>query len=137
MRVKPATPNARPGQLPPLGPLSRLAEYGTYAAVATAVATAVPIAQRRCAPSSSIYLVNPSFSAKKLSGSTRIAAPCGQAYTHAGSLRSRLRSQVVAFSRTTAFFRPGCVSSATETVNECRLMLPYGQFLAHSPQPMH
>src|SRR5437867_8542018 len=130
MRAKPTTPNVRPGQLPPLGPLSRPVAYGTYAAVAITAASAVPISQRRCAPSSSIYRLSPSFSAKKLSGSTRMAAPCGQAYTQAGSLRSRLRSQVVAFSRTTAFLRPGCISSGTETVDECRLMLPYGQALS-------
>src|SRR6266404_7773964 len=79
----------------------------------------------------------PTKSRKKTLGSTRCAASCGQAYTQLGSACSVHRSQDVAFFFTTAICRPGACGSSCITSNECILMLPYGQFRAHSPQPMH
>ena len=32
---------------------------------------------------------------------------------------------------------PGCAGSSSSTGNGCILILPYGQFVAHRPQPMH
>src|SRR5271170_1182065 len=70
-------------------------------------------------------------------GSTRCAASCGQAYTQLGSARSVHKSQEVAFCFTTAISRPAFIGSFSSTVNGCILMLPYGQFFAHKPHPMH
>src|SRR5262249_31727419 len=72
--------------------------------------------------------------AKNSRGSTRMAAPCGQAYTQLGSLSSVHRSQPVAFSRTTAFFP---VWPSPSILNGCMLMLPYGHCSAQRPHPMH
>src|SRR5262249_8417238 len=72
--------------------------------------------------------------AKNSRGSTRMAAPCGQAYTQLGSFSSVQRSQPVAFSRTTAFLP---VWPSAVTLKGCMLMFPYGHCSAHRPQPMH
>jgi len=41
------------------------------------------------------------------------------------------------FCRVPAIMRPGCCGSSSSTGKGCRLMFPYGQLFAHSPQPMH
>src|SRR2546426_12357441 len=79
----------------------------------------------------------PSSGAKNVRGSTRCAASCGHAYTQLGSFKCVQRSHDVAFCFTIALLRPGRSGSSATTSKGCRLMLPYGQLRAQSPQPMH
>src|SRR5947209_5483837 len=71
----------------------------------------------------------------------RNAASCGQAYTQLGSVppgaMSLHRSQVVAFRSFATTVLPGRAGSSFFTGVSTMLMLPYGQFSAYSPQPMH
>ena len=69
--------------------------------------------------------------AKKVFGSTRIAASWGQARTQLGSGNSAHRSHTTALGRGSAFCLRCCPVTSTT------LMLPYGQSVAQLPQPMH
>src|SRR5258708_15495833 len=77
------------------------------------------------------------ISEKKVFGSTRSAASGGHAYTQLGSFKWVHKSHEVAFCLIVAFCRPACSGSSAITSHGCRLIFPYGQFRAHSPQPMH
>src|SRR5882762_7040243 len=77
------------------------------------------------------------ISAKNVFGSTRCAASCGHAYTQLGSFKCVHKSHEVAFCLMAAFLRPARSGSSTITSNGCKLIFPYGQFCAQSPQPMH
>src|SRR5207249_7356074 len=106
------------------------------------------VESRRMAQSPEAALLKVLVSAillKKSAGCTRWAASCGQAYTQLGSFWSLHKLQEVALRTMRAFLAlswPAArIASSSRTgpsaLNSCRLMLPYGQLLAHRPQPMH
>src|SRR3989442_10819408 len=141
MNANPTTPKRRQIALRQRGYCEEKYEYGTKTASATARIAAEAISQPRCVSSmrmrGSAPHFPPSNGAKNVRGSTRCAASCGHAYTQLGSFKCVQRSHDVAFCFTIALLRPGRSGSSATTSKGCRLMLPYGQLRAQSPQPMH